>query len=620
VNTGLAVPEAVYAIAVDSEGTVYVGANGGLLKGSAQGSIWSAAQGVNSLVSSIAIASPTVIYAATRSQGVLRSSDGGATFQPFNSGLTVTDLDSIAMDSGGNLYAGATSNGGVFKAGSTVSNWSPMNTGLPQGRVGNLITDSSGAVYASVAAGVYKSTDGGAHWNPANSGLAVTGPFLAMDSGGAIYALGNGSHLFKTTDGAASWNTVNSGVPLTAVINVLAVDSSGGTVYAGTEQGVFKTTSGFASWTPADGGLIAGEIFGLAFDPASAGSVYAASFGSGIFKSTDNGSTWTLLAEPMIYPLPVRVDSGGRVFAGGDFGLKRSTDHGATWNVPVGSPQARVWALDVSSSTYYAAGPGLRRSTDSGATWSATATGLDGLVLISVASDPSNGLLVYAGSAGHGLFKSVDAGVTWSPAGTGFSGASPTGLAVDSSGAVYAGAETGVFKSTDHGLTWTLLANGLNASIYSVVIDPSDSNTVYATSNVVFRSTDGGTSWTQLDSANYPSEFTTWTLAVDPANHGSIYAGTLGQGVFHDQIGAGPAIATAVFTPPKKLVISGTGFSDSPTVKINGADVSGFIRNASDSSIVFKAKAKNLGLFPGANSVQVFDKSGAASPVFTLNF
>jgi photosystem II stability/assembly factor-like uncharacterized protein len=620
VNTGLSVPDAVEAIAVDSHGTVYVGANGGLLKGSAQGSSWSAAQGVSALVSSITIASPSVIYAATRGQGVLRSSDGGATFQPVNSGLTATDFVSIARDPSGNLYAGASGIAGVFKTDSTASNWSPMNTGLPQSGVDSLVADSSGSVYASVAGGVYKTTDGGAHWNPANSGLSVSGPFLAMDSGGAIYALAEGSHLFKSTDGAASWSSVNSGVPVGVVTNVLAVDSSGNTIYAGTEQGVLKTTSGFASWTSASGGLIASEVYGLAFDPAVAGTLYASSFGAGVYKSTDNGSTWSLLSEPMLYPLPVRVDSGGQVIAGGDFGLKRSTDHGATWSVPSGSPLARIWALDVSSSTYYAAGPGIRRSTDNGATWNATVTGLDGLVLMSVAADPSNGMLVYAGSSGHGLFKSIDAGATWTPAGTGFNGSAPTGLAVDSSGAVYAGAETGVFKSNDHGSTWTLLANGVGSSISSVVVDPSDSTRVYAAGSVVFRSTDGGASWAQLDSSGYPSGFTTWTLALDPANQGSIYAGTLGQGVLRDQIGAGPAIATAVFTPPKKLVISGTGFSDSPTVKINGADVSAFIRSASDTSIAFKAKSRNLGLVSGANSVQVFDKSGAASPVFTLNF
>jgi photosystem II stability/assembly factor-like uncharacterized protein len=176
VNTGLTIPSAVQAITVDSQGTVYVGANSAILKGAGQGSGWSAAAGVPQLISSIAIASPSVIYASTRGGGVLRSSDAGAAFQQVNTGLTTTDLWVIAVDASGNLYAGANRSAGVFKADSSASNWVPMNTGLPQTAVLGLIADSSGAVYASSLGGVYKTTDGGAHWNPANSGLGASAP------------------------------------------------------------------------------------------------------------------------------------------------------------------------------------------------------------------------------------------------------------------------------------------------------------------------------------------------------------------------------------------------------------------------------------------------------------
>jgi photosystem II stability/assembly factor-like uncharacterized protein len=621
VNTGQSIKDAVDAITVDSQGTVYVGCNGAFLKGTAHGSNWSSAQGVNSLINSIAVASPTVIYASTRGSGVLKSSDGGATFQPANSGLATTELSSIAIDSSGNLYCAAFSGGGVFKADSAASNWSPVNTGLPaQDSATQLIADGLGAVYAVYYASVYKTTDGGAHWNPADSGLTVGGLVLAMDSGGTIYALGSpSSKLFKSTDAASTWNPLNSGLPDSTQVQALAVDSSRNTICAGTEEGVFRTTGAFTSWTYAGAGFNATEVNGLAFDPTSAGTLFASVFGGGVYKSIDNGSTWTLTSEPQVFPGVVRVDSGGVVFAGASGGLRRSTDHGATWSVPTGIQPLSISGLDVSSSTYYAGGPGVSRSTDKGATWNSTTTGLNGISIITVAVDPTNNMLVYAGSIGQGLFKSVDAGASWNPAGTGFSGSFPHGLVVDSTGAVYAGAETGLFKSTDSGQTWTPLKNGLNVSIFSVAVDPSNPATVYAGSNGVYRSTDSGASWAQLSSAGYPAAFPAWAVAIDPANHGSIFAGTMGGGAIQGQFGGGPAIAAAAFTPPKKLSISGTAFSASPSVKINGVDVSGFIRSASDTSISMRGKARALGLVTGANSIQVFDNNGAGSGVFTLN-
>src|SRR5262249_43458309 len=58
-------------------------------------------------------ARPTTLYAATSGKGVLRSTDAGANWHPFNAGLTSLDLTTLAIDaSGRTLYAG-TMNGGV---------------------------------------------------------------------------------------------------------------------------------------------------------------------------------------------------------------------------------------------------------------------------------------------------------------------------------------------------------------------------------------------------------------------------------------------------------------------------------------------------------------------------
>lgn len=57
---------------------------------------------------------PNTMYAATRFQGVLRTTDGGATWRPFNAGLLARAINTVTLDrTGGTLYAGTNGAGVV---------------------------------------------------------------------------------------------------------------------------------------------------------------------------------------------------------------------------------------------------------------------------------------------------------------------------------------------------------------------------------------------------------------------------------------------------------------------------------------------------------------------------
>ena len=58
---------------------------------------------------------PNTMYAATKFQGVLRTTDGGATWRPFNTGLLARAINTLALDrTGTTLYAG-TNGAGVAR-------------------------------------------------------------------------------------------------------------------------------------------------------------------------------------------------------------------------------------------------------------------------------------------------------------------------------------------------------------------------------------------------------------------------------------------------------------------------------------------------------------------------
>ena len=66
-----------------------------------------------------------------------------------------------------------------------------------------------------------------------------------------------------------------------------------------------------------------------------AGDIFAATWGSGVFRSTDNGENWIEvnvgITEP--YIISLAINASGDIFAGADFGggVFRSTNNGDSW-------------------------------------------------------------------------------------------------------------------------------------------------------------------------------------------------------------------------------------------------------------------------------------------------
>ena len=205
------------------------------------------------------------------------------------------------------------------------------------------------------------------------------------------------------------------------------------------------------------------------------------------------------------------------------------------------------------SAIYAATDNGVFKSTDGGASWTAANAGLAGIVVVSLAIDPSNPATLYAGTAGSRVFKTTNGGQSWTAASSGLDDTIILSLAIDpaNSNTIYCGTATsaffpgsGVFKSTDGAQSWIVSNSGLPVAIIDVLrIDPSSPATIYAGTNFagVFKSTNGGQSWTAANSGMTPALVE--DVAVDPANSAT-YALSL------DDPPVWTRLATANPTPP----------------------------------------------------------------------
>ena len=233
-------------------------------------------------VHSIAIdpTNPLTIYAGGGGvDGVFKSTNSGATWA--STGLTNGRAFALAIDpsNSSTIYAAGDSDyRGVLKSTDGAASWVPINNGFvgiqgnPFNGIQALAIDpvNPATIYAATISppvGIFKSTDGGASWTQVAQ-ISISGfNSFAIDrtNPATIYA-GTSGAIFKSTAGGASWTVLRS-ISGGGSLAIYPKDTS--VVYAGTSSGVLQTTNAGASWTFANSGLANTRVFAIAIAPVT---------------------------------------------------------------------------------------------------------------------------------------------------------------------------------------------------------------------------------------------------------------------------------------------------------------------------------------------------------------
>lgn len=297
----------------------------------------------------------------------------------------------------------------------------------------------------------------------------------------------------------------------------------------------------------------AADIRALAIN--ARGDIFAASYGGGIFRSTDNGASWTAVNNGLtnmdVQALAINSISG-HIFAGtGGGGIFGSIDNGASWTAKnSGLLNLNIRALAINSLEYIFAGTnggGIFRSMDNGDSWTAVNNGLGlGSQLIISALAINSGGPIFAGTYGR-VSRSMDNGDSWAVFGAFTIVNAVVTLAINSSGHIFAASNVGVYRSTNNGTVWTAVNSnsGLpgNRSFSALAINSIDHIFVGLTSGGVYRSTTNGDSWTPVN--NGLTDLKIGALAINSS--GYIFAGTSGGYVFksvQSTLGVPPSVTT----------------------------------------------------------------------------
>jgi photosystem II stability/assembly factor-like uncharacterized protein len=252
-------------------------------------------------------------------------------------------------------------------------------------------------------------------------------------------------------------------------VGAVGVPQQPNVFYMGVNNGgVWKTTDYGRTWLPIFDDQPTGSIGDVAVAPSNPNVIYVASgeglqrpdlsVGTGMYKSTDAGKTWTFLGlsdAQQIGGISVDPTNENRVFA-------------AVLGHPYGPNTER----------------GVFRTTDGGKTWERVLYKDENTGAVQVTIDPKNPNIVYADlwAARQGPWENGQ----------------------------WQGPESGLYKSTDGGTSWQKLTTGLptveqGLGRIGFCIAPSEPNRLYATVDApelggVYRSDNAGQSWSRINS------------------------------------------------------------------------------------------------------------------------
>jgi photosystem II stability/assembly factor-like uncharacterized protein len=322
--------------------------------------------------------------------------------------------------------------------------------------------------------------------------------------------------------------------------------------------------------------LTSGRVADFAFHPGGWQTHYVAMASGNLWKTGNNGITWTPMFEnegsfalgvveidpgnPSTVWVGTGENNSQRSVGFGD-GVYRSLDGGGSWeNMGLRDSghisMIRIHPEDGDVVWVAAQGPlwnsggdrGLYKTENGGKSWSKildidTDTGVNEFVMhpddldVIVASSYQRRRHVWTlinGGPGSGIHKTTDGGKTWRKIDTGLPGGDlgRIGLAMAPSSPnllyaiIEAEEEQGVYRSTDFGESWEKRSDHMTTSpqyYNELYVDPNDPDGVYSLDTFTHRSDDGGKTWSRVSIENrHVDDHALW---IDPANSDHLFIG-----------------------------------------------------------------------------------------------
>lgn len=258
---------------------------------------------------------PATVYAGTMGDAVYKSPDGGQRWLPHNVGLKehVSFVNQFVFHPAMNETIYIATTVGVFYTKDAGRAWEERMNGMKEVHIVTSLAinpTEPAVLYAGTTGGMYRSDDGGMNWTKINNGLIPETELMGAMALGVnvieidranpdiVYA-GTTKGLFRSLDKGGHWERIGEALADPFVCCLVLHPSDPAVLYLGGPAGVWKSSDGGRTWQAMNQGLATINIRALAMAPTDARTLYVGTNGSGLYRSTDAGASWT--------PLPLKA-------------------------------------------------------------------------------------------------------------------------------------------------------------------------------------------------------------------------------------------------------------------------------------------------------------------------
>jgi photosystem II stability/assembly factor-like uncharacterized protein len=329
--------------------------------------------------------------------------------------------------------------GGNFLTEDGGKTWVVASTGYTGAQVRAIAVSplEPAQVFVSARSGFFSTNDGGQNWYglvfPEAAGLEWNAVHIDPFDPGHILAANNWlSRMVESVDGGKHWRVIDVTIPEMHGWRVIKfAPSNAQFVYAGTgayfsaggfdpsikSSGIFASSDGGTTWNEVNNDLSKdSQIADLAIDPHNPHRVLAAAIGDGVLLTKDGGTNWVQITglPPNSRPLSIAFHPADPdiTFVGMELGgLYRSTDGGDSWRSTSSGmpPESTVTSIVLNpkypSNVYISLiSGGVYQSEDTGETWKVMNNGLRTRAVNALAIS-NDGWHLYAATEGEGVFR-----------------------------------------------------------------------------------------------------------------------------------------------------------------------------------------------------------------------
>ncbi|NWG04500.1 MAG: putative Ig domain-containing protein [Syntrophaceae bacterium] len=233
-----------------------------------------------------------IMYAGTQENGIYKSTDGGVSwFRPIQKTQPFTWVDKILINPENLLYAAGYGGFAISRDGgySWLGTFSKFTHAITIDPV------EPNIIYIGTTGGVYKSLDGGMNFSWSGSGVSgiVTELLIDPHNRNILYAGTESFCIFKSMNAGGSWTPIYLPPSYCPYINALDIDPVNNILYVGTDQGLFKSTDEGATWS--QNISYTSDVRSFLINPGNPDVLYVGTYNHGVFKSTNRGANWSAM-------------------------------------------------------------------------------------------------------------------------------------------------------------------------------------------------------------------------------------------------------------------------------------------------------------------------------------